>query len=61
MQWIISLFRGRQKRDAFGRRGTMMLSVLALAVGATLIGMRRDRLRKLWQRMLQPFRNRIPE
>lgn len=60
MQWFMSLFRGRNNRNIFGRRGTMMISMLALAIGATAIGVTRGRQGKLLQRMLQPLRNRMP-
>ncbi len=60
MQWIISLFRGRNNRNTIGRRGTILISALALAIGATAIGVTRGRRGKLFQQMLRPFRNRIP-
>lgn len=59
MRWIMSLFRGRDNRNGFGRRGTMLMSALALAIGATAISMTRGRGGKLFQQMLRPFRNRI--
>lgn len=52
MQWFMSLFRGRNNRNTIGRRGTMIMSVLALAIGATAIGVRRGRQGRLFQRML---------
>jgi hypothetical protein len=60
MQAIMSFFRGRNIRNLMGRRGAMTMSVLALAIGAAAIGVKRGRRGNLFQRIIQPFKNRIP-
>jgi hypothetical protein len=35
VQWMMSLFRGCNNRNAIGRRGAWVMSALALAIGVT--------------------------
>ncbi|MFD0869908.1 MULTISPECIES: hypothetical protein [Paenibacillus] len=58
MQWMMSWFRGRNRRNAVKWRRPWMMSALALAVGATAVGLARGRGANVVQRVLQPFRNR---
>ena len=63
MNWLISLLRGRMfnkmlRNQRFGR-GTMM-SMLALGVGATAVGVARRRIGgNLFQKLIQPLRNQL--
>ncbi|WP_213587697.1 hypothetical protein [Paenibacillus sp. J2TS4] len=57
---MMSWFRGRNRRNAVRWRNPWMMSALALAAGATAVGLARGRGGNMLQRVLQPLRNRMP-